>query len=464
MSAKVQTPMQNEYPVEVDQPVKADVAAPAADEAAVAAPAAAEAVEAAPAAPEEAPEYPVEPKAESPVDTRTKSQTSVEGRNKSASGSLRERDPVDGANDAEERLALARAKAAAAKSAVADRRASNRSVDADSIRSEGGASGAHGRARRSSSGARRGSIRSVFDSVDEAEEALRAMDEREREMDERLQVYSEVVGLRKELRVVRDDANRTRAQLQLLSHASNQDVPSAADLAAAEEAAGRSSVQHQWTAACRRFPCAPDDVTSWAKVRVDDLVQRLAAAEAKFYKGEDAAVKLLSTQEATINANTDARDRAKAELNASVEEEMMKLAETRDRLRQVEREQWFHIKRGTHVKQRQTPARARKEATQHRAYQSETKEVGDVVQLVNERTELTEQVRQFRRALEDNKHSYMEEQKQLEQQLEAAEENGKDARELRERFEKENEDLRNIKQDLQRVLQYVRVRNREGME
>ncbi|KEG11894.1 hypothetical protein DQ04_02171010 [Trypanosoma grayi] len=81
--------------------------------------------------------------------------------------------------------------------------------------------------------------------------------------------------------------------------------------------------------------------------------------------------------------------------------------------------------------------------------------------LETERRELTEDVKQSKRALEDHMRSSEEVKRELKEQLRVAEENGKEACELREFFEHESGDLKALKLDLQRVLQYVRVRNRE---
>ncbi|RNF03561.1 hypothetical protein TraAM80_05619, partial [Trypanosoma rangeli] len=143
------------------------------------------------------------------------------------------------------------------------------------------------------------------------------------------------------------------------------------------------------------------------------------------------------------------------------EEEMSKLVETRSRLKQLNDDQRHHFHRGTYVKGRLMSSQKEREALRGRVYNDESRQFGDVAALKEEWKELTEWVESAKRELEDNKRSYAKEQSELQEQLEVAEDNGKEARELRECFEHENEELKDLKHDLQQVLIYARVRHRE---
>ncbi|EKG07595.1 hypothetical protein TCSYLVIO_001274 [Trypanosoma cruzi] len=163
-----------------------------------------------------------------------------------------------------------------------------------------------------------------------------------------------------------------------------------------------------------------------------------------------------------INKNTEERDKAKAKLLESVGVEMSKLVETRSRLKQLDDDQRYHFRRGTHVKQRHVSSLKEQDIMKGRVYNDESRQFGDVVLLEDECKDLTEWVNGAKRELEDNKRSYAKEQSELEEQLQVMEDNGKEARELRAFFERENDQLKGLKQDLQHVLIYVRMRNREA--
>ncbi|KAF8280808.1 hypothetical protein TcBrA4_0093630 [Trypanosoma cruzi] len=64
---------------------------------------------------------------------------------------------------------------------------------------------------------RRSSIRFVLASIEEKENELRELEAREKAVESQLQVYSEVIGLRKELRLVKEETERVRQQLDSIN-------------------------------------------------------------------------------------------------------------------------------------------------------------------------------------------------------------------------------------------------------
>ncbi|RNF10677.1 uncharacterized protein Tco025E_06757, partial [Trypanosoma conorhini] len=271
------------------------------------------------------------------------------------------------------------------------------------------------------------------------------------------------VALRKELGLVKQDTERMRRQLAAIDElVAKYDPAVERDLDSAEEEAQRSSVQQLWKSACQQEPNESlEDGSSWIKPDLAELPQRVKAARDKFRAADTAGAELYRVQEEKINNNTDGRENAKAKLRESVEAEMAKLVETRSRLKQLNDDQRYHFRRGTHVKERLVSSQRGRDALRGRVYNDEAKQFGEFLALEDELKELTEWVKNAKRELEDNKRSYAKEQRELQEQLQVVEDNGKEARELRERFERENEELKSLKQDLQQVLIYARVHHRE---
>ncbi|PBJ71078.1 hypothetical protein BCY84_17411 [Trypanosoma cruzi cruzi] len=310
---------------------------------------------------------------------------------------------------------------------------------------------------------RRSSIRFVLASIEEKENELKELEAREKAVESQLQVYSEVIGLRKELRLVKEETERVRQQLDSINvFAEKYGNAVERDLNSAEEEAQRSHVQQVWTSVCRERPNESlGDPSSWTKVDLDNLSRRVEAARGKLQAASNAAAKVYASQEEMINKNTEERDKAKAKLLESAGVEMSKLVETRSRLKQLDDDQRYHFRRGTHVKQRHVSSLKEQDIMKGRVYKDESRQFGDVVLLEDECKDLTEWVNGAKRELEDNKRSYAKEQSELEEQLQVMEDNGKEARELRAFFERENDQLKGLKQDLQRVMLYARARHHE---
>ncbi|EKF28840.1 hypothetical protein MOQ_007398, partial [Trypanosoma cruzi marinkellei] len=120
---------------------------------------------------------------------------------------------------------------------------------------------------------RRSSIRFVLASIEEKENELRELEAREKAVESQLQVYSEVIGLRKELRLVKEETERARQQLDSINvFAEKYGNTVERELNSAEEEAQRSNVQQVWTTVCRERPNESlGDPALWTKVDLDNL-------------------------------------------------------------------------------------------------------------------------------------------------------------------------------------------------
>ncbi|KAG5479224.1 hypothetical protein LSCM4_01813 [Leishmania orientalis] len=279
-------------------------------------------------------------------------------------------------------------------------------------------------------------------------------------LEERLQLHSEVVGLRRELAVVQEDAKRLRQQLATAEAVvSASDLTVGKDVTIFEEEAQQSMLQKVWV---EESECHNPDTMEWADIDVKNLRERVDAARKKFMAAIEKADSLYMKQEAAINETTDAREREKAAIAENHAREMESLGEARTRARQVASEQHFHRHRGT---AKAPPAAVPKEkeltTRQRRLGEVEFRTTEQVFKMKDELAELMEQVKTLKRHLDDCRQATEAKRREYEASLRAIEEEGADAREMKERLLKEEEELKELRADLHGVLHYVRAKNRE---
>ncbi|KAG5501673.1 hypothetical protein JIQ42_05524 [Leishmania sp. Namibia] len=279
-------------------------------------------------------------------------------------------------------------------------------------------------------------------------------------LEERLQLHSEVAGLRKELAVVQEDEKRLRKQLATAEAVvSASDLTVGKDVTIFEEEAQQSMLQKVWM---EESECHNPDTMEWADIDVRNLRERVDAARKKFMAAIEKADSLYMKQEAAINETTDAREREKAAIAENHAREMESLGEARTRARQVASEQHFHRHRGT---AKAPPAAVPKEkeltTRQRRLGEVEFRTTEQVFKMKDELAELMEQVKTLKRHLDDCRQATEAKRREYEASLRVIEEEGADAREMKERLLKEEEELKELKADLHGVLHYVRAKNRE---
>jgi DNA repair exonuclease SbcCD ATPase subunit len=279
-------------------------------------------------------------------------------------------------------------------------------------------------------------------------------------LEERLQLYSEVVGLRKELAVVQEDEERLRQQLantEAVIAASDPEV--AKEVAIFEDEAQQSTLQKIWVEESEYHN--PDNM-EWAEIDVSNLRQRVDAARVKFVSASEKADALYAQQEEAINETTDAREREKAAIAENHEREMENLHDARAHARQVASEQHYHRHRGTASRSQQVvPKEKEVQTRQRRVDEVEFKTTAQVARMKDELAELMEEVKILKRQLDDSREATETKRRELEAALKVVEDEGADAREMKEKLLKEEEELKELKADLQGVLHYVRAKNRE---
>lgn len=411
----------------------------------------------------------------------------------------------DYSNDADEaRIAAAREKAAAA-AAVAEYRRNSQSQPSDSRRQSAsyaaGAADAEAEAARPRSGAttpivvkRRptpnqnsgtpGASRSNsaqplvpeddggyvppahedYEANAAAMEAIRAeleqLEQDDQSMEERLQLYSEVIALRKELEVVQADEARLRRQrddTEKIVAAHDPEVNK--EVAMLEDEAQQSALQNIWK---EESAIHNPEKMDWATIDITNLTQRVSASKSTFDKANEKAEALYAEQEQRINEHTDNRERTKQNLRESYEEEMANLSDARQRMRMVESEQRFHQHRGTNRgREPVVPPQKKQYNRERRVELAENRTAQQVEQMNYQLNDLMEECKIMKKQLDESKRLSQEKQTQLEAQLKTIEDEGTEAREFKEKLLKEKDELTALKADLQGVLHYVRAKNRE---
>ncbi|EPY38510.1 hypothetical protein AGDE_05419 [Angomonas deanei] len=142
---------------------------------------------------------------------------------------------------------------------------------------------------------------------------------------------------------------------------------------------------------------------------------------------------------------------------------MANLKEARQRLKQVESEQAYHYKRGTTRRQNRAPVGSEKLAVsrQRRIDDAEARTTQQVDKMNDELAELMEQCKVLKKQLDDTKKQASLKQEEQDVALKGVVDEGTEAKEFREKLEKEQQDLTALKADLQGVLHYVRAKKRE---
>lgn len=280
------------------------------------------------------------------------------------------------------------------------------------------------------------------------------------ELEERLQLYSDVVGLRKELVIVQEDEARLRQQLAATEAVIASSDPTVKKVVPIyEEEAQQSVLQKLWM---EESECHNPDTMEWAAIDVNNLRERVDAAHKKFTAAAEMADSLYLQQEEAINKTTDARERERAIIAENHEREMEGLSEARVHARQVAAEQHFHRHRGTAQAPPVVLTQDKKRTTRQRCVDEvEFHTTAQVGRMKDELTELMEQVKMLKRHLDDSRQVTEKKRREYEATLKAVEADGSEAREMKEGLLKEEEELKELKADIQAVLHYVRAKNRE---
>ncbi|CCW72133.1 unnamed protein product [Phytomonas sp. Hart1] len=281
------------------------------------------------------------------------------------------------------------------------------------------------------------------------------------DVEERLQLHSEVMSLRKELELVKEDEARLRVQLRNSKKLVNEFDPQVAKLVSVlEDEAQQSQLHKLWEEECQALN--PDEM-DWSTIDVTNLNERVYDVRKMYMLASEKADMLYADKDAKINNHTDNREQGKAKLKERFEEDMEGLNELRTRLKQIKDEHLFHQHRGTaRVANRNLVSDERKKIDrQNRVGNIEVRTSAKVDALKSSLTELMEECKVLKKQLDESQRISDERKKALEESLKKMQDEGTEARDMRQVLEEEKEELSTLKSDLQGVLFYVRAAKRE---
>lgn len=273
-------------------------------------------------------------------------------------------------------------------------------------------------------------------------------------IDPHQQLYSEVIALRKELEMVKEDEARLRDQLgnsKLHKAALKEEVTEELDLL--EEDANDSSLKSVWA---RHTAEQSPDKMDWSTIDISNLHKRTKAARKVFLKAKKKADTMLGKQDKAINKNADSSDEKKEKLRDAFDEEMENLQEARERLRQIEKEESYHNKRGTN-RGRPHPIAPEKVdiAKEQRRQALENRTIERVSKLRAEHHDLTEDLRKIENQVSETKRIGDANKRCLETELKSAEEDGQEAGEVHRKLLEEQQRIKKLHEDMNRVLAYL---------
>ncbi|CCD20131.1 hypothetical protein ERJ75_000237600 [Trypanosoma vivax] len=299
--------------------------------------------------------------------------------------------------------------------------------------------------------------------VEQLQSELQAVEAEERDVEERLRLYEELGALKKRVAELREARAGAMAQLARGDISHFYDAATEQEAVDLETAVENSYLQGLWAQERQKISdkYGVELPPPWC-VSIDDLERRLGDAREKFEGAIASAKVFYEMQEERINANTDARDKAKAQLQAECQDKVHQLRADRERLQQIDKEQRFHYRRGTHVKEVQVSKQKLNFVFYDRAVIEETRGCSQKYDLENEIKDLEDDILGLKRVLRDNKRDNQAVLRKLEKQLQDVEASGAGVLRAREQFEAENKELVALKHDLQCVLHYLRVRSREA--
>lgn len=277
-------------------------------------------------------------------------------------------------------------------------------------------------------------------------------------VDPQQQLYSEVLALRKELIVVKEDEERLRDQLsnqKLHKAALKPEV--AADLQTLENEAKESCLKGIWD---KQMAEQSPDRMDWTTIDISNLQKRLKAAHKVFLKAKKKADVLLSKQEKTITKNADHCDATKAKLKAAYDQEMESLKEARFRLHQVQQEEQYHTKRGTGVGRAPVAAEQNAKAKDSNRQAMVNKSIIRRAQLQQEHDDMEAKLKMLNVQIRESQRIHKARAAELQSDLRIAEDDGREANEVHAKLTAEKQRISKMREDMNRVLLFLRAKNK----
>lgn len=278
-------------------------------------------------------------------------------------------------------------------------------------------------------------------------------------VDPHLQLYSEVLALRKELIVVKEDEDRLRNQLNNAEQLKAGLKPEVAvQLNDLEEDATHSAFDFIWE---KQMEEQSPDRMEWSTIDLSDLYKRSKAARKMFHKAVHKSESLLHKKEKNISKAQGSAEETKKSLKNAFDEEMENLKEARLMLRAVEMEERYHFKRGTgRGRIAAVDADKIQKAKEINLLDMENKTIVKLSKLQQENQDLKEAIKKMENEKAETERITEEKAKELERSVNLVESDGEEAREILEKLKEESNRIASIREDMHRIMLYVRAQNK----
>lgn len=218
----------------------------------------------------------------------------------------------------------------------------------------------------------------------------------------------------------------------------------------------RPQLKEAWTAAAAQ---GDDDNNDAASLRYEDTFPRCTKAVEHHEELCNTIDALFRNHEAALLELEEKKSHQTEELVAAFEAERRTLEAPHKQLKQVENEQLFHIRRGTFIKERQTSV-SHDELLAQRVKSRHTTLCDGKLKAEKEIDFIGNEVRDLKRTLEDLKRVMEDDRNRAASKRHDFTDEQLQASRTRTLLEQEQEDLRLLKTDLTKVLQFVKLKNK----
>lgn len=169
---------------------------------------------------------------------------------------------------------------------------------------------------------------------------------------------------------------------------------------------------------------------------------------------------MYSAHESTVKSVTEGKSGLTSELQRLFEKEMKALLIPRKQLQQIEDEQLHHIRRGTFVKERQVDSTTHEQLATRRIHNDHTNLCTKLVALKADIRVVQNEVRDLKRSLDDLESGKTKMRTVLQGKLDEMRSDADSFETMRVKLQEESEDLKSLRVELMKVLQYAKLQKK----
>ena len=169
---------------------------------------------------------------------------------------------------------------------------------------------------------------------------------------------------------------------------------------------------------------------------------------------------MYNAHEETVRTVSEAKSTITGELQKLFEKEMKALLIPRKQLQQIEDEQLHHIRRGTFVKERQVDSTTQEQLATKRVHNDHTQLCTKLVALKADIRVVQNEVRDLKRSLDDLESGKSKTRSVLNGKLDEMRADADSFETMRVKLQEESEDLKGLRVELMKVLQYSKLQKK----